>query len=283
MKNIERIVLYAAFAVLLTTASAIGQELKPEEIIAKHLDSVGKRAMVDQVETLFALGLSSFESQSPAVKGGGKALVVSDKGDLMFAISLNSKDYPYEKIGYFKDKVSLPFISAGQRSLLGSFIVEHPKVLTEGLFGGTMSRRWPLWNYDSEKSRIKSLGLKKIDGKKAYVLSYIPDGGGADEFTVKLYFDADTFQHIRTEYHREYNPQQPQFGVANQLANSEITLTEKFSDFRTVDGLTLPYVYSVEFSSNANTSSFKTTWGVRVSQYYINQKLAPDFFTFDAK
>jgi hypothetical protein len=270
-------------AVLLTAAAAVGQELKPEEIIAKHLDSVGSRTAIDQVETMFALGLSSFESQSPAVKGGGKALVVSDKGDLMFAISLNSKDYPYEKIGYFRDKVSLPPTSAGQRSLLGSFISEHPKVLTAGLFGGTMSRRWPLWNYDSEKSNIQSLGMKKVNGKKAYVLSYLPDGGGADEFTVKLYFDAETFQHIRTEYHREYNPEQPKFGQANQLANSEITLTEDFSDFKTVDGLTLPYVYSVQFSSNANTASFKTTWGVHISQYYINQKLAPDFFTFEPK
>jgi hypothetical protein len=283
MRIFKRLVLGAALTLLLSAAASIGQELQPDAIIAKHLDAVGKRSTVDQVQTLFALGLSSFESQSPAAKGGGKALVVSDKGDLMFAISLNSKDYPYEKIGYFNDKVSLPFISAGQRSLLGSFISEHPRVLTEGLFGGTMSRRWPLWNYEGSKSKIKSLGVKKVNGKKAYVLSYIPDGGGADEFTVKLYFDTDTFQHVRTEYHREYNPQQPQFGVANQLANSEITLTEDFSDFKTVDGLTLPYVYSVEFSSNANTSSFKTTWGVHVAQYYINQKLAPDFFTFDAK
>jgi hypothetical protein len=267
---------------LLATMVSHAQELSADEIIAKHVASVGKKEVLDQVKTLFALGLSSFESQSPQIKGGGKSMVVSDHGDLMWAISLNSRDYPYEKIGYFKDKVSLPYISAGQRSLLGTFIIEHPRLLTEGLFGGVMSLRWPLFEMKG-KSRIKSLGIKKVDGRKLYALSYQPDGGGADEFTIKLFFDSETFAHVRSEYHREFSPANPQFGQANQLSNSEITLTENFGDFKTVDGITLPYTYAVEFSSNSNTSSYKTTWGIKVSQYYINQQLAADFFTFDPK
>lgn len=147
-----------------------------------------------------------------------------------------------------------------------------------------MSLRWPLLDMsDKGKSRIKSLGTKKIDGKKVYVLSYSPDGGGADEFTIKLYFDADTFQHIRTEYHRELSSANPKFGQQNQIANSEITLTENFSDYKDTEGLMLPYTYNVVFSSNANTSSFKTIWGIKVSEYYINQQLTPDFFTFEPK
>src|SRR5690349_20135068 len=84
MKKIERFALCTTLTVLLAAAAVVGQELKPEEIIAKHLDSIGKRAAVDQVQTLFALGLSSFESQVPAARGGGKALIVSDRGNLMF-------------------------------------------------------------------------------------------------------------------------------------------------------------------------------------------------------
>lgn len=262
--------------------NAFGQELKADDIIAKHIDSIGKKEVRDQVSTLFAVGLSSFESQSPSIRGGGKAIVVSDRGNLMFAISLNSKDYPYDKIGYFNEKVSLPFVTSGQRSLLGTFINEHPRILSEGLFGGVMSLRWPFAG-ENGKQKIKSLGIKKVDGRKLYVLSYQADGGGLDEFTIKLFFDTDTFAHVRSEYHREFSPSQPRFGQANQLSNSEITLTETFSDFKTVDGLTLPYTYSVEFSSNANTSTLKTTWGIRVAEYYVNQKLAPDFFTFDSK
>ena len=281
--KIVRPLVFSLCAVVLSVMAVNAQELKPEEIIAKHVDSLGKKEVLSQVKTLFALGLSSFEAD-PGIKGGGKAMVVSDHGNLMWAMSLNSKTYPYEKIGYFGDKVSLPFISPGERSLLGVFISEHPRVLTEGLFGGAMSLRWPLLDMsDKGKSRIKSLGTKKIDGKKVYVLSYSPDGGGADEFTIKLYFDAGTFQHMRTEYHRELSSANPKFGQQNQIANSEITLTENFSDYKDTEGLMLPYTYNVVFSSNANTSSFKTIWGIKVSEYYINQQLAPDFFTFEPK
>jgi hypothetical protein len=259
------------------------QELKPEEIITKHIESIGKKEVLDRVSTLFAVGTSSFESQSPAVKGGGKAIIVSDRDNLMLAFSLNSRDYPFEKIGFFHDKVTLPFITAGQRSLLGEFLVEHPRVLSEGLFGGTMTLRWPIRVLEQRKSKLKMLGTKKIERRKMFVLAYQPDGGGLDEFSIKLYFDAETFEHVQTVYHREVAADQPKFGQGNQLANSELTLTERYSDFKAVDGLTLPYTYSVEFASNSTASSYKTTWGIKVSQYYINQKLTPDFFTFDVK
>jgi len=281
MRVFRSLAFFACIAsVLALTAQA--QEPKPEEIIAKHIESIGKKEVRDQVKTLFALGLSSFDSESPLIHGGGKGMVVSDPANLMWAISLNSKDYPYEKIGVFRDKVSLPFITAGQRSLLGVFLSEHPRVLTEGLYGGIMSLRWALFD-EKKRAHIKSLGSKNVDGRKLYVLSYQPEGGGLDRFSIKLYFDAGTYQHVRSEYRREFAPDQPKFGVANQTADSEITLIEKFGDFKTVDGLTLPYTYAVEFASNANSSTMKTTWGLRIGQYYINQQLAEDFFTFDPK
>jgi len=38
-----------------------------------------------------------------------------------------------EKIGAFGDSVSLPFISPGNRSLLGAFLVDNSKILSEDL------------------------------------------------------------------------------------------------------------------------------------------------------
>jgi len=271
------------FTSMVSTAKIAAQDLKPEEIIAKHIETIGKKEIRDQVKTLFAVGLSSFESQFPIVKGGGKAIIVSDPNNLFFAMSLNSKDYPYEKIGFFRDKVSLPFITSGDRSLLGTFLNEHQAVLSQGLFTGQMSLRWPFLDSAKNKLKMKSAGLKKIDGKKMYVVDYLMPGVGSDDFSVKLFFDGDTFSHVRSEYRRTYRAGTPQFGRQNQTANSEIIVTEYFSDFKIVDGLTLPYTYSVQFSSNSNTSSYKTTWGIKIAQYYVNQKLAPDFFSFDSK
>jgi hypothetical protein len=60
-------------------------------------------------------------------------------------------------------------------------------------------------------------------------------------------------------------------------------LTEEFSEFKEVDGFTLPYMYKVTLTTNNATQSYETSWGIRITNYYLNQKLEPDFFTFDVK
>jgi len=259
------------------------QSLKPDEIVAKHIESIGKKEARDGIKTLMAVGQSEFVSLVPAIKGGGRAVVVSDPSNLYFILSLNSKEYPFEKIGYFDGKPSLPFATAGTRSLLGSFLSEHDKILSSGLFNGIMSRRWPLLNLEKARPVITSGGTKKFDGRKIYALNYFPSGDGSSEFTIRLYFDAETFHHVRTEYRRQIPPKTPGFGVANQIAYSTLVLTESFSDFRLIDGVTLPHIYRVEFVSNSNNSTYQSAWGIKVGRYVFNQKLTPDFFTFDTK
>ncbi len=282
MKTIKNSAL-GLIAVLVLCCSASSQNLKADEIVAKHLDAIGKREKRDEIKTLMARGASEYESRIPVIKGGGKAVVVSDPDNLFFVISLNSKEYPFEKIGFFNGQPSLPFINAGNRSLLGTFVAEHEKMLSEGLFGGAMSLRWSLLNLDKKRPKIKTAGSKKVEGRKAYVLEYSPSSGGSSEFSIRLYFDAESFNHIRSEYRREVTRGQGTFGQANQQANAVLLLVEDFSDFRNIDGLTLPHAYKVDFLSNSNTSSNQYIWGIKVSDYYFNQKLAPDFFTFNPK
>lgn len=264
------------------SVAASSQDLKVEEIIAKHLNAVGTKDVRDSVKTLIAAGASEFETSAPVVRGGGKAIVVSDPTNFYFVLGLNSKEYPSEKVGFFNGQASLPYINAGNRSLLGIFLNEHGRLLSDGLFAGSMSLGWILNDPEHRKAHFKSAGTKKIDGKKLYAIDYSSASGGSNEFSVRLYFD-ESFNHVRTEYKREIQRGQGTFGQANQQANARMQLIEIFSDFRTVDGMTLPYVYRVTFQSNSNSSEYMNHWGIRVAQYYFNQKLAPDFFTFDVK
>lgn len=262
--------------------SAAGQDLKPEEVVARHLDSLGKKEARETLKTLMAVGQSEFESRVPAIKGGGRAVVVSDPSNLFFVLSLNSKEYPFEKIGFFNGKQSLPFVTPGGRSLLGTFIAEHEKVLSGGLFNGSMSLNWALLHVEKMKPIMKSGGTKNIDGRRVHVINYFTSGGSS-EFTIKLYFDGETFHHVRSEYRREIRAKTPVFGVANQISNSTLELTEYFADFRVVENVTLPFSYRVEFSSNSGSSTYQSSWGIKVEQYVLNQKLTADFFTFDIK
>jgi hypothetical protein len=280
MKSFSIGSLVVLFTVFAFSIPALAQNLSADEVMAKHLESVGTKEKRHSVTTLFAAGFSEFESKVPEVKGGGKAVVVSDPNNLFFVLSFNSRDYPFEKIGAFGKKISLPFISAGNRSLLGSFLTEHSKVLSDNLFCGSMSLRWI--NHIA-LNRMKSAGKKNLMGRQTYAIDVMPSGSGSDEFKVRIYLDAETFRHVRSEYHREGRVGRVMFGEQNQQAAAKVELIEDFTDFKDVEGLTLPHTYKITFLSNSTSRMYQNSWGVRVANYYINQKLASDFFTFDIK
>lgn len=282
MRIIERFAL-GLFVIAAVSTAAAAQSMKPQEVISKHLDAIGKRETRDALKTLMAVGLSEFQSKLPVTKGGGKAIVVSNTDNLFFLMSLNSKEYPFEKIGFFGDKMSLPFVTSGTRSPLGAFIADHKKILTDGLFSGSMSLRWVLLDAEKRNPKILSGGTKKIDGRKVYVLEYYPSDGASTEFTIRLYFDAETFNHVRSEYRHEIKSRQDTFGTLGRQGGVMLVVTEDFSDFKTVDGLTLPFLYKANFLTSSNSGTYEYIWGIKVAGYYFNQKLAPDFFTFDTK
>jgi len=271
-----------SFVVLvLSTNFLFADDPKPAELISKHLESIGKKDVRESVKTIMIVGSSLFESNAPVIRGGGRSVAVSDQGNLLFAMSFNSRDYPFEKIGYFDSKVNIPYVNAGKRSLLGAFISEHSKILSEGLFAGLLSLRWPLHDAEQSKAKVRVTGKKKLDGRETYVVDYAPSGSGSGEFKIKLYFDAETYRHVRTEYRREIAAPTQRFGQQNQIASSQITLVEEFSDFRVIEGLTLPYAYKAIFTSNSNSTLYENTWGIKVEEYRLNQALQPGFFTFD--
>jgi hypothetical protein len=274
-----------AFALLfaLSVVAAKADDLKIEDIISKHLDSIGTKEKRDEVKTQMAMGMSEFESKFPTRKTNGKAIIVSDAKNLFFVTSFASREYPFEKIGFFADSVSLPYISAGTRSPLGAFINDHKTMLSEGLFTGTISSTWSLLNPQSGRGKLDSAGTKKIDGRKAYVLNYYPKVSSSTEFSVRLYFDAQTFHHLRSEYRHTIAAKTATFGVLGEQTGVEITLIEDFGDFKNENGLTLPHTYKIKYSTMSNSGTYEYNWGVTISQYIANQKLAADFFSFDEK
>ncbi|MGB2750784.1 MAG: hypothetical protein WBC19_01900 [Pyrinomonadaceae bacterium] len=262
---------------------AQAQELKLDEVIEKHVNAIGKQEARGLIKNRLITGVNEFNSKLPVVTGGGKAIVVSDKDNFFFLLSLNSKEYPYEKIGYFKDKVSLPFVTAGARSPLGAFLADHSKLLDSGLFMGSMTARWILLDPTRYGGRMVLGGTRKIDGRKAYVIEFYPADGASSEFTLRLFIDAESFNHIRSEYRHDISPRQDTFGQLGRQAGAKLELIEDYSDFRTVEGITAPYSYKCKFGSSSQSGTFEYSWSIKVAGYFYNQNLAADFYTFDAK
>ena len=283
MKTMFFRLLFASTVVLAFVAAISGQDLEPKDLISRHLNSISTPERRAALKNLFAVGISEFESKVPVIKGGGKAVVVSDPENLYFLLSLNSHDYPYEKVGAFAKGISLPFISPGRRSFLGAFLADNPKILTENFFCGGMSLRWIDNISDAARQKMKLATSKKINGRGTYAVDVAVSGSDSGKSRIRLYFDSDTYQHIRSEYHREVDIGSITFRQQNQLQNATVDLVEEFSDFKEIDGFTLPHTYKVTLTTNTATQIYEASLGIKVSTYYFNQKLEPGFFTFDVK
>jgi hypothetical protein len=268
--------------IVVLLASNILFAIDPKEVISRNLDSIASAEKRKALSTLFAMGFNQYESKVPVVKGGGKAIVVSDPENLYILMSFNSRDYPYEKIGAFHKNVNIPYITPGRRSTLGSFLIDNSRVLTENLFFGSMSLRWIDHIDDMVRVKMKSADTKKINGRDAYAIDVSLSGSDSGSFRVRLFFDTENFHHLRTEYHREVDIGGITFKQQNQAQNARVDVTEDFSEYNEVDGFTLPYIYKVTLTSNSDTQSYETSWTVKVANYYLNQKLAPDFFSFES-
>lgn len=285
-RNHIRTGLTFVFFIALVGASSrvlLAQELSGEALIAKHLESIGTKEKLAAIKNRMAVGASMFESKLPAKSTAGKAIVASDDRNLMFLTSFNSQEYPFEKIGSFDGKTSLPWVTAGTRSPLGAFLADHEKILGDGLFTGSISGRWALLDLDAKKASIKAGGTRKVDGKRLYVLEYYPRGMGSTEFTIRLFFDSETFRHTRSEYRDQISPSQDRFGQLGRQAGVRIQLIETFDDFKTVDGVTLPHSYRLDYRTESNSGVYEFVWGIKIQEYRFNNNLAPDFFAFDTK
>ncbi len=271
----------AAFAVLAGGASGQEKKLTAAEIIQKHLDSIGTAETRSAMKNYFAVGGSSFASKMPAKSTQGKALIVSQDTNIFMIASFMSQEYPFEKIGYFNEKLSLPHVTAGARSPLGAFIADHESMLSTGVFTGSMSAAWPFLEGRKLKAKIDDAGTRKVDGKKAYVIDFFPNATISSEFTIKLFFDAEKFHHLRTEYRHVITPDQDKFGQLGRQAGVKLVVIEKFSDHKTVEGMTLPHSYAINYLTDSNSGTFEYDWGFTITNYYFNQKLEPGFFSFD--
>jgi hypothetical protein len=269
-------------AVFLAGANVHSQELKAADVIKRHLDAIGTAETRAAMKNYFAVGTSSFASKMPDKKTAGKVLIVSQDRNLFVLASFASQEYPYEKIGYFNESASLPFVTAGTRSPLGAFIADHPAMLSNGLLAGSVSAGWGFLDEARMKGRVAAGGTKKVDGRKAYIIDYFPPTNSS-EFSIKLYFDAETFHHLRTEYRHQIAAKPAKFGSASEQDWVKLSVTEKFSDHKPVEGMTLPHSYRISYQTDSNNGVYEYDWGFAINNYYFNQKLEPDFFTFEAK
>lgn len=289
MKKLKLPALFVLIVIFLFANSMFAQKMNPEDIIAKHLDSIGTKEKRSAVKNQLILGDVEFTAKGSAVPVNGKIVIFSAGEKSVWGMNLNSNDYPLDRFGYNGKDTRVGYIRPGVRSVLGGFILSYTELLKEGMLGGTLTSAWSLLDTGLRKPKMNYEGTKKVDDKETYVLSYSPKG--ASDLSVKMYFDAKNYRHIRTEYNRVISARQGST-IDNSAGQGDdrYRLTEDFSDFKKAGDLTLPTVYRVSYDSSssasirsAQNSDRHLEWKFTVTDFSYNQKSDENTFDIDAK
>ena len=260
---------------------ARAQKLKAEEIIAKHIEAIGGTETVQSVTSRISSGDAVVTFTEPGTgRLGGRAVLASEGPRNVVAMVFdNATNYPHEKVGFDGRDVSGSYVRPGQRSTLGDFLLTHKAIIKQGIFGGALSQSWALLDPARNKVKGESSGTKKINNRLVHQLKLYPSGS---DLKISVYFDAETFQHIRTEYERAVVAQMgatPE-ASANQ-SETRYKMTEDFSDFKQEGGLTLPHAYKIHLEILGRSGSFKADWEMALSDFQFNQRIDPTSFDVD--
>jgi hypothetical protein len=273
-----------------TSPASGGDNLKPEDVLARHLDSIGKREVRGGVKSRVVQGAATYR----VLVGGsgaidGKSVFASEGQKAHILLKIAASGYRGEQFIWNGDKCSIAGTYDDKtRSEFGDFLLAQDTPLREGLLGGVLNTTWPLLDLDSRKAKLSWEGLKNVDGHQLIALRYKPKKG--TDLNIILYFDPETFHHVMTVYsvslsaglgrvsyqtagggEISYGATETESARQNQ---SRYRIEERFSDFKESDGLSLPARYAVRFTEELQSGFTKTVeWEVNTTRVMNNLNL----------
>lgn len=272
-----------SLSILNHTSVRADEKMKPEEIVAKHLDSIGSAEDRASVRTRVILGVSKYVRHGPG--GGateGRAVLASEDEKYMFGMKFGVPGYDVESVGFDGKNLTVGYIAPGVRSVLESLIRNNEGTFKHGVLTGTLSSSWPLLHLSDEKARLKYSGTRKVDGTNLHQLKYQPRKGS--DLEISFFFDSDTFRHVRTEYTRIVAANIGRSGVDSSAGQTETRykLVETFGDFRKEANLTLPHDYRIRLEiSGGNRPDIFDDWTLTLTDFVFNQAIDPKDFVVD--
>ena len=260
-----------------------GQEHSPlsaEDVVARHLDAIAPATVRASTKSRAVQGTAVYRilvGGSGSVEG--KSGMVSEDHKLRFMVKFQRSDYRGEQFIFNDGKFEIAFANDDQtRSPFADFVRTHEAILREGLFGGVLSMNWALLDVPGRKPKLTYEGLKKIEGQQLHEMRYQPRK--SSDLEIQLYFDPETFRHVRTVYTLSIGSNVGQDITQSAKQRPErIRLEERFSNFKDVDGQRLPEHWNIQFTRELPSGSTTVTeWDLSEDQITNNIGLDPRNF-----
>ena len=264
------------FAVLLTAKEP---KLTAEELVARHLDSIAPAKVRAAVKSRLIEG-SGLLTIRLGGRGNlsGQATLLSEGCKVRFEMLFNHSEYRAEQLAFDAKKRHVGWILPGSRSLLGQLAFDYGELLDGGLLGGVLSTAWPLLDLQARQPKLKYRGLKKVEGRKLRRLDYQMTKRSAN-LKVSLYFELETARHVLTTYEIRIPAA---MGATPEASPGQrdtlIRLKETFTDFRDMDGLTLPAAWSIRVIVVSAQKSADWEWQITFETVRHNHPVEPTAF-----
>ncbi len=270
------------FGVLaMISSSAAKDKFEASQFVQQHLNSIGSAEARAAVKDCVAQGPVQFEVVNRgALTYDGPAVLVSQGDDLATQFKFPPTVYRTEWFVSNGKKTSVAQVFPGRWSEFGTFVRTHNEILTEGLWGGTLSTAWALSHLDERHAKLKDRGMKKVDGVDLQRIDYFPKKNS--DLEIQIYFEPNTYHHVMTVY--QLTVTAPQGFTPSESAgmqNQVYRLEERFGDFATVDNLTLPTHWKITFSHGAADVGNVDQYDVR--EIKIRHNIAVDPKNFEVK
>jgi hypothetical protein len=245
-----------------------GMKMTAEEIIQKHFEAVGGRQALAKVKSRVAVGTVKKEAEPEA-----QMAIMSESPDRVAAVFV-FRDYDWHMI-YDAGKATL-------RPQMPRQVAPIEDKYREMLASGLMFNGIALYNLlSAEKAegvRMEAKGTKKVKGRPAHVVELRRGKGDP----VRLYFDAETFMWVRTDFGRaEVARQMRAFtnDVVNRSADENaIDFYVETADFRDVDGLKLPFRLEMVVTAPILREKSSGTIVGNIREYRHNVAIDPSMF-----
>jgi hypothetical protein len=264
--------------ILLTCASVnpalpFSDDLTTETLIAKHLEAIGSAEARATVKSRVTTGtVVSTIRLGGAGQLIGRGVLASSGNKSLIGMTFNDLKYTNENMAFDGKTVTVGQFTPGTRTPLGNLLLSFDMVFKQGLIGGTLSSAWPLLDLRVTNPKLKYAGVKKINNQEVRVLNYYPRDSSF--LGITLFFDTETFQHVRTEYEKVINAGMvTQNEVAASQQETRYKMIEEFSDFKKEGGLSLPHSYKLQLSISNQRGSLLQDWAFTLTQFAFNEVL----------
>lgn len=251
-------------------ASARAEEkgLSGDEIVKRHLEAAGGRAALARFKTRVALGTVRKENEPD-----GRMAIMSESPNRLSAY-YEFRDFTFRMI-YDGKGASLRPVLPRQASYLTD---KYQEMMASGLMFNGISLYNLLAASEPGTLKLEAKGTKKVGGRPAYVVQLKQaKGPGA-----KLYFDAETYMWVRTDYGKASGSKEMGTFTNDVVNQGGAELTVDFyvetSDFREVDGVKLPFKFEQVVTAPILRQRAAGTITATVTEYRHNVPIDPSMF-----